>query len=97
MAKMSAHMNLHNPKGGMTFEELLSLKEESMRQTAVKALEKGYVVTIRLTNKDQNYENEWQFDGMDQTMTMNEFFDILERFEDETSQYLDGAEDEPSK
>lgn len=81
----SVNMNLHHPNGGntMTLEELVTLKEQSMRAAAVRALEDGYVVTISLSNKDFNYENQWQFDGKDHVMSMNEFFDILERLEHE--------------
>jgi hypothetical protein len=83
----SVHMNLHHPNGGntMTLEELVTLKEQGMRAAATRALEDGYVVTIKLNNKDFNYDNEFSFHGEDQVMTMGEFFDIIERLEDEPS------------
>lgn len=83
----SININLHHPNGGntMTFGELLTLKEQSMRAASIRALEDGYVVTISLSNKDLNIEDEFQFDDKDQVMSMNQFFDILDRFEDGSS------------
>lgn len=78
-------MNLNNPYGTITLEELMNLKEQSMRATAIKALEEGYVVTINVSNSDRNLDSEFSFDGKDQVMTMGEFFDIIESLEDEPS------------
>ena len=85
MEKRTVHMNLNNPYGTITLEELMTLKEESMRATAIRALEKGYVVTINIDNEDGDSDYEFRFDGKDQVMTMGEFFDIIEASENESS------------
>ena len=77
-------MNLNNPYGTITLEELMSLQQEGMRETAIRALEDGYVVTINLSESASGYENQFIFDGDDQVMKVSEFFDILDGMENGT-------------
>lgn len=81
---VSVHMNLNNPYGTITLEELMNLQQEGMRETAIRALEDGYVVTINVSDSATDVENQFIFDGDDQVMKVSEFFDILDGMENGT-------------
>jgi len=62
----------------------MSLQQTGMKETAIRALEDGYVVTINVSDNATNSEHQFIFDGDDEVMKVSEFFDILDGMENGT-------------
>lgn len=81
----SINMNLHLPAGrqALTLAEMEEMKSLGFRGAAKKALDSGYVVTMTVEDDDRSIDV--VFEDQDSPMSMDEFFNILEQAEDESS------------
>jgi len=81
----NVNMSLYLPAGehGLEPNEVVEMESMGLRRAAQKALDHGYVVTLNVNEDGKSVGV--AFDSANSPMSMDEFFNILEQAEDESS------------